>query len=141
MRSQPRVLVVDSDENILAALRISLGNTGYRPILCTKAADALSKVSHLQVDIVIAEFHLDGSAESGSAFLIDIRRMVPDLPIIVIGSDLGTEVRSRLASLRIHSFLSKPFELRLLKRVIRSVLAPRRTPTREGRMVPYDRNQ
>ncbi|MFQ5798020.1 MAG: response regulator [Bacteroidota bacterium] len=122
MKGQPQVLVVDNDKNILAAFRVSLAGRGCRPIICSNAADALSKVNRLRVDVVVTELHLDGLVESGFAFLTNLRHAHPHLPIIVISYQLDAEVEKRLKSIGINAFFPKPLELRSLKRTIKSLL-------------------
>lgn len=130
MKAQPKVLLVDNDKNILAAFRISLGREGYRTIASSDAPDALSKVNRLQVDVVVTEIHLNGSMESGFAFLKNLRHAQPHLSIIVVSNQLDAHVEERLKSLGINVFFSKPLELRSFRRTIKALLMSR------GVMIP-----
>lgn len=125
MKARPKILVVDSDKNILAAFRISLAGGGYRPVVCSNPEDAMSKLRLTPIDIVVTELHLNGFVDLGLAFLTALRDTLPHLPIIVMGDQLDAPLEKRLESLQIDAFFSKPIELRSLKRKIKSLLEVR----------------
>ena len=122
MKAHPKILVVDNDRNILAALRLSLTAECYRLIGCSSAAEALNKLQRGNVDLVVTEIHVNGVVESGFTFLTTLRHDTPHLPIIVISNCLDRDVEKRLISLGIKAIFSKPLELRLLRRTMRTLL-------------------
>jgi DNA-binding NtrC family response regulator len=130
MKARPQILVVDNDRNILAALRISLAAEGYRLIICCNADEAVKKVNRLRIDAVVTEIRLNGLAETGFAFLADLRHLLPRVPVIVISNQWDIELEERLKLLGINVFLPKPLELRSLKRTLKAMLvsATKRIP-------------
>ncbi|MBI4547142.1 MAG: response regulator [Ignavibacteriae bacterium] len=127
MKAKPRILVIDNDKNILAAFRISLTGGGYRPLVCSPARggaeDALRMIHRHRIELVISEIHLNGHNESGLRFLTTLRHKLPHLPIIIVSNQIDDAVEQRLKSLGINGVLTKPIELRVIKRTIKAVLS------------------
>jgi two-component system response regulator GlrR len=127
MDTRHKILIVDNDKNILAAFRIFLIGEGYRPLVCSNAEDALRMIDRYRIDLVISEIHINGHIESGLLFLTNLRHKLPHLPVIIVNNQIDGAVERRLKSLGINGVLTKPIELRVIKRTIKSVLRLRKS--------------
>jgi len=121
-KTQPKILVVDSDRDTLAALRISLGGEGYRLVVSSSPSEAFRHLESEKYELIITEVRLYGFLEIGLEFLTKLRHRMPNLPVIVIGSPLDPQIEKRLRDLQIHHYFTKPFELQSLKKNLRSLL-------------------
>lgn len=77
-----KVLVVDDDENILSAFRDFLKNEDYVMIAASSAGEAMDRLKKNHVDLVITDVRL--KAQSGVTFLLEVKRMLSEVPVIVI---------------------------------------------------------
>lgn len=122
MRSQQKVLFVDENGNVLSAYRISLAGEGYKPVICSSVADALRKMNRQRIDIMVSEISFDGLTELGFALLTNIRSKFPHLPIVVVTQPLDNKMEQKLKSIGVDGLLSKPVDLKVLKRKIKSLI-------------------
>jgi len=94
------VLCVDDDREILSALRRSLSTEPYEVITAQGAAEALGWLEEVQVDLVITDQRMPGTA--GTELLREVRRRspktarailtgYPGLGVIKEGLDAGAE--------------------------------------------------
>ena len=127
MDHRHKILIVDNDKNILAAFRIFLTGEGYRTLVRSNAEDALRMIHRYRIDLVISEIHLNGNIESGIHFLTNLRDKLPHLPVIIVSNQIDGAVEQKLKSLGINGVLTKPIELRVIKRTIKSVLSLRKS--------------
>ncbi len=120
MPHQPRVLVVDDNENILSAFREFLGKEHCSVISASGAEDALDVLAEERVSLVITDVRMRW--QSGATLLMKIKQISPDLPVIVI-----TGYPNLISEADIHHygadyFFVKPLELDSLRSAVRACL-------------------
>lgn len=116
-----RVLVVEDDAEIAAALEVRLKAAGYAVTLAADAAGGLSAAVRSRPDLVL----LDITLPAGDGFTLAerIRQVLPDpTPVIFITASREAASRRRAEALGAAAFLEKPYEpAELLEAVHRAV--------------------
>ena len=120
-----RVLVVDDDRDMVTTLQTILRDEGHEVWGVFRAADVKVGLKHFDPDVVILDIGLpDGS---GYALAEEVRAQCgPHRPLLIAITGLYGEDRnnSLFKSIGFDHFLTKPFELNDLLRMI----GPRRLP-------------
>ena len=87
-----RILLVDDEPTVLAALRLTLEANGF---VCNTAADgleALKALAETSVDVVISDLRMPNM--SGFELLPNIRRRHPQVVLIVCSAEPGDDLHS-----------------------------------------------
>jgi PAS domain S-box-containing protein len=124
-RGEERVLFVD-DEAVLAHMgQELLGHLGYRVVVHTSSLEALEdfRAAPQLFDVVITDQTMPHV--TGEALAIELRRIRPDVPIILCTGFSYSMTAERAQELGIAAFLMKPLVTRDLALTIRQVLAQR----------------
>ena len=124
---QGRLLFVD-DEPALVRLGYSvLTQLGYDVTAYTSSVEALAafQAAPHHFDLVITDYTMPQM--TGDALTRALRRLRPDIPIILETGFSHTIDAEQAAALGIDAFLLKPWTVRELARTIAQVLAQRRT--------------
>ncbi len=116
-----RVLLVE-DEALIAALTTdSLDELGFEAIEAASAKAALD-IAHKQIaEIELAIVDLGLPDRAGDELVDDLRRLRPDLPIIVASGYDARVAQSRLQGQEGLIFLGKPYDFNALANAIRSL--------------------
>jgi len=120
-----RILVVDDERNVHYSFRRVLGNE-YEVISAFSGKEALQ---HLQTDapqLVLLDVRMPG--ENGLDTLQEIKRLRPELPVIMMTAFASAETAIRSTTLDAEDYLVKPLDVDNLKKLIVSVLQ-RRQPS------------
>lgn len=120
MSYQPKVLVVDDDENILSAFEGFLRKERCCMIAAASAEEASKKFEQHRIDLLVTDVRL--KLQSGVTFFLHVKATHPKLPVIVITGypDLITE--KEVKSYGADYFFLKPLELEKLREAVRSCL-------------------
>ena len=78
----PRVLVVDDDKAVRAALGVNLRKAGYEVTLCRSAQEALAALEERPFDLVLTDVAMPGM--SGLELLAQLRATWPKVRIVVM---------------------------------------------------------
>ena len=113
---QPKVLVVDDEENILSAFRDFLKKERCEMVAATNAEEAMDVLEHQHMNLLITDIRLKGT--SGVTFFMEAKRIQPKLPVIVITGypDLVTE--EAMKAYEADFFFVKPLDLEKLRHAI-----------------------
>jgi len=117
---QPKVLVVDDEENILSAFRDFLKKEHCEMRAASSAEQAMGILAGDRVNLLITDIRLKGT--SGVTFFMEAKRIYPKLPVIVITGypDLITE--ETIKEYGADFFLLKPLDLDKLRHAMRRCL-------------------
>lgn len=119
--SPSTLLLVDDEENILAALRRLLRRDGYR-ILCANSGQAgLEILAQEQVDLIISDQRMPHMV--GTVFLAKARELSPHSVRMILSG--YTDLESVTAAINdgaVYKFLTKPWEDDILRLSIREAL-------------------
>ena len=102
-----RVLVVDDDEVILAAVSGVLGQEGYRVETATNGSEALDVVEHNHPDLVLLDMRMP--VLDGWGFARALRERDITLRIVVMTA--AQDARRWAEEIGANAYLAKPFDL------------------------------
>ncbi len=106
---QRTLLLVDDEENILAALRRLLRRDGYRILTAASAADGLQCLACEEVDVIVSDQRMPGM--TGVEFLHRAKDLYPNTLRMVLSG--YTELQSIIDAVNegaIYKFLTKPWD-------------------------------
>jgi DNA-binding response OmpR family regulator len=119
--TEPKILVVDDDEDITQLLRHQLETEGYRVLAAQHEEDVLQLARREQPDLITLDILLDGT--DGFEVLAKLKQdsMTAEIPVIIVSivPDAGT----RGLALGAAGYISKPFEEQQVLDQVRTVLA------------------
>ena len=104
-----KILVVDDEEKIRETLRGVLSDEGYEVADAGDGRAALEQLKQGHPDLVILDVWLPEI--DGITLLEEIKRLQPDLPVIIICGHANIEAAVRATRLGAADFIEKPFSL------------------------------
>ncbi|MGC9065248.1 MAG: ATP-binding protein [Candidatus Ratteibacteria bacterium] len=110
------VLIIDDELGPRESLRILLKDS-YNVYLATNGDEGISMVKTHVVDAVVLDLRMPG--RSGLETLEEIRKINPDVPVIVLTGFGTLEAAQKAVHLNIFEFISKPFDINEMKECIR----------------------
>lgn len=116
---KPRIVLVEDNDKLRVAMELFLNLEGYT----TLTAGSVAAVRELQhslraTDILIADYHLDGS-NTGLELVESLRKYLrTDLPVIILSGDLPLVRRMLESPLPKSRLLSKPVDVPALIQAI-----------------------
>jgi response regulator RpfG family c-di-GMP phosphodiesterase len=124
LQNPNRILIVDDEDNVRSVLLRHLGEEGSECVACPSALDALGKMKDERFSLVISDIMMPGM--SGVEFLRLAKKQDPETAFIMITGLM--DINTAVDSLRIGAcdFITKPFELRAIKRAVDRALERRR---------------
>lgn len=111
---EPTILLVDDEENILAALRRVLRREGYRILTASSGQAGLDALALHKVDVIVSDQRMPGM--TGVEFLRQAKELYPDTVRIVLSG--YTELHSITDAINegsIYKYLTKPWEDDLIR--------------------------
>ena len=124
-QSSGRILVIDDDSSMCETLATVLTRRGFTVDWRTAAADALALVSERDFDVVITDLHMDGM--DGIAVCEQMTRYHPGIPVVVITAFGSAETAAEALRAGAWGFLTKPFDLDLLRTTLTKAVLQRRS--------------
>jgi CheY-like chemotaxis protein len=120
-----RLLLVDDEEALVQLWQVALEHLGYSVVVCTSSPAALDifRAAPQSFDIVITDYTIP--TMSGEVLAHELRRIRPDIPIILSTGFSDTMTAERARGLGIDAFVLKPLAVQDLNLTIRQVLAQR----------------
>ncbi len=103
------ILVVDDEENIREITQATLERFGYRVITATDGTDAIGVYAKHADDIAAVVTDMAMPNLDGAGTIRAIKRMNPEMRFIAMSGLQNTEQTAELESLKVSSFLTKPF--------------------------------
>lgn len=116
--SQKTVLVVDDDHLVCWALRKEMVNHRLNACIASSGAECLSAVRENRFDLVFLDIHLPDA--NGIDLLKTIREISPESRVVIISGDGNLQSMERALSEGAAQYLEKPFDLRLIARIVES---------------------
>ena len=136
---QPRVLVVDDEPDIVAALTGALAYRGYAVSTAQDGPEALQQVKAARPHVVLLDINMPGM--DGLEVLRHLRAFDPEVGVIMVSGNGDEATRQTALTLGAADFLRKPMRLqeversvagRLVTRVLRESLRSGRDAHRQG---------
>ncbi|MDP6708967.1 MAG: sigma 54-interacting transcriptional regulator, partial [Alphaproteobacteria bacterium] len=119
--SEGTILIADDDRAIRMVLDQALGRAGYRVLSASNAATLWRWVSDGEGDLVITDVVMPD--ENGLDLLPRIKKLRPNLPIIVMSAQSTILTAIRATERGAYEYLPKPFDLNDLTNVVRRALS------------------
>jgi two-component system response regulator PilR (NtrC family) len=116
-RRAPRVLVVDDERSMRELLAIVLKREGYEVVLAESGGAAVAALEHGAFDLLISDIKMPDM--SGVDVLRAAKQIDPDILGIMITAFASTETAIEAMRLGACDYLSKPFDIDLLKMKVR----------------------
>jgi two-component system, NtrC family, response regulator GlrR len=104
MAQKETVLVIDDEPSVADALEVILSDSGYQVAVATSGREALEKLGKRRLDLAITDVRL-----SDMSGLDVLRRIHPNMPVIIITAHYTLELAAELLSLGAAGVLAKPF--------------------------------
>lgn len=122
-RRRPRILVVDDERSMRELLAIVLRREGYEVLLADNGRAAIELLEHETVDVLISDIKMPDV--SGVDVLRAAKRIDRDILGIMITAFASTETAVEAMRLGACDYLSKPFDIDLLKMKVREKIENR----------------
>jgi two-component system response regulator PilR (NtrC family) len=119
----PRILVVDDERSMRELLAIVLRREGYEVLLAENGKSAVDTLEREQVDLLISDIKMPDL--SGVEVLRAAKRIDPDILGIMITAFASTDTAVEAMRLGACDYLSKPFDIDLLKMKVREKIENR----------------
>jgi len=107
MAPKTKILVVDDEEGVRKLLQAMLERQGYDPVCVEDAKEALRLLPDGKFELVLTDLRLPGM--SGEALLERLRKLRPDLPVVVISGYGSTRNVVDVIKKGAEDYLPKPF--------------------------------
>ncbi|HIV82631.1 MAG TPA: response regulator transcription factor [Candidatus Salinicoccus merdavium] len=108
MTDQPRVLVVEDDEDINQLLSNILESSGYNWQPAYSGTEAMLQLGHSAWDLVLLDLMLPGL--TGEELMAEIRKKY-QIPVIIISAKLETESKVKMLRAGADDYITKPFDI------------------------------
>jgi two-component system, cell cycle sensor histidine kinase and response regulator CckA len=119
---QGTVLLVDDDESVRAVGRKMLERIGFAVVTASDGAEAIARFRERGGDISCAIVDLTMPHVDGAETFRELRRMRPDVRVILSSGYNEQDVTQRFAGKGLAGFIQKPYQLATLVAVLSDVL-------------------
>ncbi len=106
--ANPKILLVDDDRNFLRVLSYQVGEFGFQVVSTTSPEKALELAVEEQVDLLVSDLKMP--AMDGFRLLQEMRRILPELPVILLTAHGSIDKAVDAIKAGASDFLTKPFE-------------------------------
>jgi two-component system nitrogen regulation response regulator NtrX len=129
----PRILLVDDEANLRRMVAALLESEGFEAVEAANGAAALAAVGEAAPDAILLDLLMPGGPD-GLATLEQLRRVAPDVPVVMMSgkATLGDAVRA--TKLGAFQFLEKPLTPETVLTTLRAALELARARTENRRL-------
>jgi len=120
MDSHDKVLIIDDNEEVLAALRDYFSQKDYEVFSATNGLDGLKLLESGEHDFNLIITDLVMPTISGVGIISIVKKKRPDIPVVAI-TGWGEHLENLASEANADYILEKPFELSDLEDVLRKV--------------------
>ena len=119
------ILLVDDEATVREVARAVLRHLNFKPLTATDGADGLIQAAQHRTEIhaIITDLHMPHL--DGLAFARAVRRLLPDIPIMVASGRMEDALAEEFKTLGVTSRLDKPFTKVQLAEALKNLLAPK----------------
>ena len=118
------ILIVDDDPAVLHSLELLLKRSGFRTLGASTPAEARDHLGNADLELVLQDmnFSRKTTGEEGLALLHEIRKIRPDLPVIMITAWGSIELAVQGMKAGAVDFVTKPWQNEQLVSSVRTAL-------------------
>lgn len=117
------ILFVDDEPDMLELGAMTIEQMGYRVFMAADGLDALELFKERSGDIGCVLLDLSMPRMDGVQTLVELRRIRPDIPVILASGYAESELQTRLAGLEVNALIEKPFDFDKLEALLQQLLA------------------
>ena len=121
-RTAHSILIVDDGDRLRKSLKRSLDQENYETWTAASGEEALEIFEKTRIDLLITDLVMPGMG--GMALIRSIQSAVPSMKVIIITAYGSAESMQETEQLGVHHYLTKPFDLVVLKRTVNALLGP-----------------
>lgn len=115
-----RVLVADDERSICEAFSTLLSDEGHEPVVASSGPEAVNLVRDQTPAVAFLDVRMPGG--DGITALEAIRKIAPDLPVIVMTAFGTLDTAKRAMELGAFDYLGKPVELKQVRKLLARAL-------------------
>lgn len=127
-----RIMIVDDDLNTCQSLTAALGKEGHQIFEAHSGKGALEKVRSQAVDLAVIDLMMPGM--NGLEFFQTLKALHPEVVAIMISAQATVELAVSAIKSGIYDFITKPFRLGEIKKVIAKALEAQTLLTENRRL-------
>ena len=120
-----RLLIVEDDDRVRAALRLAMEDEGYEVAESSSAEAALEDLNRCSPDVMLVDLMLGGM--DGFTYIRHVRRD-QDVPIIVVSARVDTDDIVTALEAGADDYVTKPFEIKEITARLRALRRRTRLP-------------
>ncbi|NBD38851.1 MAG: response regulator, partial [Verrucomicrobia bacterium] len=102
------ILLIDDEEKFAAMLQDLLSKQGYRAEYSLNPQEALTRLREKEFGLVVSDYKMPEM--DGADFLVEARKVSPDLPVIMISGLMNMPELIKVANIGVTLALEKPFD-------------------------------
>jgi len=125
MKTKAKILVIDDEPAILELIAMVLEDGGYTVQTVSDGAAGLDKVRQEPFDLVFLDISMPEM--DGITVLKEIRKIAPDISVIMLTGYPTQEKASASFKLRASNFISKPIQINTILKIVENTLEERKT--------------
>ncbi|MBN1208481.1 MAG: response regulator [Myxococcaceae bacterium] len=114
------ILVVDDEQDVREGLASLLSLEGFEVTTAQNGTVALERAKATRFDLALTDLRMPGL--SGVETLMGLKRLQPDMPVIVVTGYASDEATARCMSEGAYDYITKPFDLDQLLRLIHAAV-------------------
>lgn len=133
MDCAPRILVVDDEPKICDLLEVLLSADGYTVVTAGSGAEALVKLAQSQFSLVLSDIKMPGM--DGFELARRIKDIDERLPLVIVTGYATLDTAVQALRHGVDDYVTKPFKLAEMRRVISRVLERARLAAENQRLV------
>lgn len=118
-----RILIIEDDEEMRSLLKDILDEEGFDTESASNGSGGLQELTKGPFDLVITDIRMPGL--TGLDILPVIKRLQPEVPVIVITAFGNEEVYRRSFEKGAAGYLEKPIHMDKLKTLVHEMVSPR----------------
>jgi DNA-binding response OmpR family regulator len=131
--SQPRIIVIEDQEDLAALYEASLTKAGYRVFKAYTGEEGAAEFAANGADAILLDMTLPEM--HGVHTLQEIRATDARVPVVVATGETSEETRTQCERLGVQDYLAKPVEHSELLSALRRALSDPKTTTEEYEVV------
>ncbi len=119
------ILFVDDETTVRDVARAVLRRLSFKPLTAIDGADGLIQAAEHRADLCAIITDLQMPHMDGLAFVRALRRMLPDIPVMISSGRLEEIEREQFKTLGVIAHLDKPFTELQLAEALKNLLSPK----------------
>jgi DNA-binding response OmpR family regulator len=123
-----RILIIEDDDEMRSLLKDFVEEEGYEADSVEKGTYAFRKLLAGSFDLIITDIRMPGF--SGLEIVPELKKLQPEIPIIVITAFGSEEVYLKALSRGADAYLAKPIHFSKLRELIREIIFSREKSAR-----------